>query len=359
MAQTATPNPVASLPPAASAQPKTQTSLDKLEGATSLLAPDAKLVLVSLPDAAKQKAGIATPPLPFARFATAFVDEAPTAPRDVRLEIPVRGAVAPGETLVASFYLRGQGKINPITGRPRVTLALEPVAGFVDEGRAYSTFLTQDPRANTPPPVQGWRRFVVPFAAPQGFAPGSAKLSFYLGHAAQTIEIGGVQLQSFGNRVLPNEIETLPRRPSTPRYGSPFAYDDDSRNANAPWRLAANARIEKIRKGNLKIEVRDARNRPVSGATVRIEMTRHAFPFGTAVSAKRLLAPGEDNDKYREIVSSWFNHAVTENDLKWRQWEENSERAQQALGWLHARGIPTRGHTLVWGSWRYLPSTLR
>ena len=50
------------------------------------------------------------------------------------------------------------------------------------------------------------------------------------------------------------------------------------------WRTSAEARIDEHRKADLQVVVRDAAGEPVEGATVRAEMTRHAFKFGTAVN---------------------------------------------------------------------------
>ena len=51
------------------------------------------------------------------------------------------------------------------------------------------------------------------------------------------------------------------------------------------WRTSAEARIDQHRKVDLRIVVRDAAGEPVEGAAVRMEMTRHAFKFGTAVNS--------------------------------------------------------------------------
>ena len=54
---------------------------------------------------------------------------------------------------------------------------------------------------------------------------------------------------------------------------------------DAAWRKAAEARIEKIRKGDLTVLVKDAAGKPVPGAEVAVRMKKHAFLWGTAVSA--------------------------------------------------------------------------
>ncbi len=127
-----------------------------------------------------------------------------------------------------------------------------------------------------------------------------------------------------------------------------------------PWREAAEARIERIRKAELTVQVLRADGKPAEGVPVRVRMTKHAFGWGTAIAGRFLLGEGEDSDKYRRAILDNFNMAVLENDLKWPQWERDRETPLAALQWLHANGITrVRGHTLVWPGWRWLPKDLK
>lgn len=126
------------------------------------------------------------------------------------------------------------------------------------------------------------------------------------------------------------------------------------------WRAAADERIERIRKGELVIEVARRDGRPAAGIPLEVRMTRHAFGWGTAVAGRLLLAEGQDAERYRRALLDNFNMAVLENDLKWPQWERDRQTALGALQWLHAHGITrVRGHTLVWPGWRWLPPGLK
>jgi GH35 family endo-1,4-beta-xylanase len=127
------------------------------------------------------------------------------------------------------------------------------------------------------------------------------------------------------------------------------------REPDAPWRRAAAERIEKIRKGDLSVAVKDADGRPVSDATVTVRMRRHAFDFGSAVAARALFAETADNEKYRETIKRMFNMVVLENDLKWPDWERNREQSIRAVDWLRENGIRVRGHCLVWPAWNRMP----
>jgi endo-1,4-beta-xylanase len=151
---------------------------------------------------------------------------------------------------------------------------------------------------------------------------------------------------------------------------------------DAPWRAEAAARIDRHRKADLRVTVTDRLGRPLPDVTVMVAQLAHAYRFGTAVVSSRLVdAPRvfspesgitterwlADNARYREELLRNFNTTVTENDLKWPQWSysNNSPGVYDqdwtlgALDWLHDRGFVTKGHTLVWGSWRFTPPWLR
>lgn len=61
----------------------------------------------------------------------------------------------------------------------------------------------------------------------------------------------------------------------------------------------------------------------------------------------------EDAQRYRAELAQLFNYATLENALKWRPWELDPGMADGALAWLNEQGIPVRGHTMIWSSWRW------
>lgn len=177
-----------------------------------------------------------------------------------------------------------------------------------------------------------WKQFLVPFLAHRDFAVGEAALLFRLGYAKQSFELGGVQVVSFQKTRTVGSIRSR-------------GFDYPGIEANAPWRSAANARIDQYRKGNLSVKVVDANGNAVPGATVKVEMKRHAFPFGSAVDANRLFS----DQTYQNNVVKLFNRVVLENDLKWPSWECcNREVGLRALDFFKSKGISVRGHNLIW-----------
>jgi endo-1,4-beta-xylanase len=181
-----------------------------------------------------------------------------------------------------------------------------------------------------------WRLYSAPFKAQLGYAAGNGAARFRLGYNKQSFELGGVVLKNYGN--------SLPLS-SLPTGGFTYA----GRSANAPWRAAANARIEQLRKGDATIKVVDQGGNPISGAAIKLEMQRHAFPFGSSVTPADMFEASPDGQKYQAIIPTLFNRVVVENDLKWPDWEEYGRpQALRALDFFASKGIAVRGHNLVW-----------
>lgn len=191
-----------------------------------------------------------------------------------------------------------------------------------------------------------WKKFNFPFNAVADAAPGEALLNLRLGYLPQIIEIGGITLRNYGKNA---SLESLPF--TSPSY--------EGRELDADWRKAANERIEKLRKADLKIVVRDKSGRPVPNAQIRIAQTRHAFAFGSAVSAKTLLSEEPKDREYQNQVKGLFNKVVFENDLKWARWDADRETPREAITWLRDNKIAVRGHVLVWPGWGHLPTDLQ
>jgi endo-1,4-beta-xylanase len=181
-----------------------------------------------------------------------------------------------------------------------------------------------------------WTLYSLPFKALRDYSIGSAGARFRLGYNNQAFELGGVVLKNYAKT---QTIKSLPF--------SGFSYV--GREANAAWRTAADARINQLRKADLRIKVVNANGQVIPNATVKLEMQRHAFRFGTAVDAEKLLGTSADSIKYKKTILELFNHAVLENDLKWPNWEEYTRaRALQALQYFKANKITVRGHNLIW-----------
>lgn len=262
-------------------------------------------------------------------------------PWDMQVIAPVRQGLQRGDTLLLRFWARtvqtsdesGQGYVwaNIGEGRPPWTKSLDRTFAVLGE----------------------WQPFVAGGRCRRDYQPGDLNLSFGVGHTVQTIEIGGVELLNFGTSVSARDLPVT--RTTYP-----------GREPDAPWRAPAAERIRDIRTAPFTVRVTDAAGRPVEGAQVSVQMVRHAFEFGAAVTAWR-VADSEDsaNDRYRERILELFNAGSFVNILKWPPWEGNwgdrfsREIALGALKWMKDNGIAFRGHVLVWPSWSHVPRSMR
>ncbi len=195
--------------------------------------------------------------------------------------------------------------------------------------------------------VSVWRQIFVPFKSVDNYGPNGAKANFRLGYAPQIIQIGGVQVYNYKKTL---SLEDLPKTKITYPGIEP----------DAPWRAEAQARIDQYRKGDIKIIVKDDQGVAVENAEISVDMQKHAYKFGSAVGAERLMGNSEDSEIYRETILTCFNRVVLENDLKWARWENLTRRETtlEALDWLHDNDIEIRGHCLVWPGWSKMPGDL-
>lgn len=201
-----------------------------------------------------------------------------------------------------------------------------------------------------------WKMFTIKTEhLPVDFPAGSLALRFMMGHKKQTIEIGGVAWMVFGKGA---DIAKMPQ----PDWNYP------GRAADSPWRKEAQKRIEKYRKGDFTIVVKDSKGKPVRDAEVNVDMKKHAFGFGTAINFWAFHGniggmSEEDVQKFREYSTKYFNSVTTENCLKWHIYDKLRKKRlddlKQMLKFYHDNGMRIRGHVLVWPSFYRLPNRLK
>ncbi len=250
-----------------------------------------------------------------------------------------RRAIAKGEVLMVRFFARSVAS-NDETGKARVQLVVR--RNGVDFNSSIETAVSVG---------RDWTEFLFPFPAGRDFAVEECAFMFRFGFKRQTIEIGGLDVLFYGTS-LP--LAALPR--------TRFTYA--GREAGAPWRQAALARIEQLRKGDFAVRVTDAAGRSLSGATVRIDQRKAAFQFGSALQFERLVKDTPENLLYRQKALELFNAASPENDWKAvtlaGDWGPgfNLEQSLAGVRWLRAHGLHARGHVLVWPGWKNHPKSL-
>ncbi len=257
---------------------------------------------------------------------------------DVQVHAMTTQPVKRGDVLLATFHFR-----------------TEWAPDESGEGQTEFVFeLAKDPWTKSVSyPIRAsrqWKQVFVPFVSAEDYAAGEAHWIFRLGFSPEIIDIGGVTLENFGRKLA---LVDLPKTKLV--YGG--------MEADAPWRAAAEERIEKLRKADLSVLVKDKSGAPVPGASVKLTQKKQAFGWGTCAPAE-LLVSGS-NQRFQDLIPELFNTVTLENDLKWvplaGDWGSSFtlERAKRAVAWLKAKDLAVRGHVLVWPGWKNSPRYLK
>jgi GH35 family endo-1,4-beta-xylanase len=274
---------------------------------------------------------------PFERALRLEIKERSGNPWDVQLRLPVARAVQVGDVLLATIHLKAEPGHGDAAARTEFVMELgrEP----------WSKSVSYPIRAGAE-----WQKVHVRYTAQRSYAAGEAQLLFRLGYEPQTLLIGGVSVENFGQKLALSDLPT-----------TKLSYP--GMQADAAWRSAAAARIDKLRKQDLAVVVQDRNGNAVAGADIIVHQTKQAFGFGSAVVAQKLTRPG--NEQYKQLTAELFNTAVFENNLKWQplagDWGEGwtVDVALKGVDWLTQHGIQARGHVLVWPGWKNLPRSLK
>nr|UOX27647.1 cellobiohydrolase [uncultured bacterium] len=257
---------------------------------------------------------------------------------DVQIRASSAAPVERGDALLFTMYFRTEASLEE-SGQGQSEFVFEQATDPWTKSVTYPVGAAAE-----------WTKMYVPFLAQESYEAGAAQLAFRLGYAPQTIEFAGLQLVNYGKDLT---LADLPRTQVT----YPGSAED------APWRAEAQARIEKIRKAPLTIRVQDASGKPVAGATVRAQLVRNDFDFGTCAPAALLLDPKQK--QFQEVIPRLFNMVTLENDLKWQplagEWggQFTLDRAKAAVKAVEGWGLDVRGHVLVWPGWQNLPAKLK
>jgi endo-1,4-beta-xylanase len=218
------------------------------------------------------------------------------------------------------------------------------------------------------PGGQQWHRIHLPMTVSHDFGDeGLFKMMFTFAHQDQEIEFGGLAAIVFP--------------PGTPKERLPHEQlnlDYPGRAPDAAWRKAAEERIERIRKGDLQIAVVDASGKPVPDAQVSVELTRHAYKFGS--NAPALILPGTKvkpiNADFARVIKapepikakaiaafrSYFN--IANGGFTWSTWDGADMRISRddqmaQVRWLHEAGKPIECVQVVYPGTEFLSPRIR
>ena len=176
-------------------------------------------------------------------------------------------------------------------------------------------------------PSKEWKRVYMRATATKdhtdlGFRPGMYK---------GVVEVKNFLLYNLGTDVTTDQLRAL---------NYPLNYEDHTRDAQ--WRKEALDRIEKHRKGDFKVIVKDSKGNVIPDAQVEFDMFESEYLFGTTFGATT-------NKTKNEKFNTYFNTAVHSHNLKWGPYTENPKKAREDLNHAKKMGVKHfRGHAIVW-----------
>jgi GH35 family endo-1,4-beta-xylanase len=279
----------------------------------------------------------------FARAMRITVEKAGQ-PWDVQAQIPMPRDIAKGEVFLMRYWVRTlqtaheshQGSLNV-----KIEQVNSPHAGVAGGAISFA---------------DGWTEMWARGEASADLPKGTTNIKIFAGDARQVVEIGGIEVWSFG---VGHDLSSLPFTRMT--YVG--------RELDAPWRKEAQKRIESLRTAPLSVQVVGRDGLPLPGARVEIEQTRNAFQFGIEYRTGKVV---DSKDPYlavqREMIPKLFNTVVF-GDLKWQprlgEWGPEFDPAFTipALRWARDHDLSVRGHVMIWPGtekdWGNLPGFIR
>ncbi|MCL1920267.1 MAG: endo-1,4-beta-xylanase [Kiritimatiellaeota bacterium] len=122
--------------------------------------------------------------------------------------------------------------------------------------------------------------------------------------------------------------------------------------AQEGWLEQANARIEEHRKAPCRIRVTKG-GEPVANASVRMDMTRNEFLFGSNIFKLDENKTPQDNQAYAERFAGLFNFATLGfywSSYEWKRGSPGYAKSEKVAAWCKEHGITAKGHPLVWNT---------
>jgi len=226
--------------------------------------------------------------------------------------------------------LEGEGKAGDAM---LIRFAARRVSGGDDSGYAKLKVQVEVPVKFTKAVFEevnfdnNWEYYQIPFTMIEN----SVNVAVRFGYGVQKVEFADFQIYNFGKvdlKYLPRNNQSLITEELKP---------------DAQWRKDATHRIQKERKGNFKVVVRDTDGNIIPDAKVKADMFEHEFQFGSILKNQDSTNPKTD---YGRTFIENFNSAVFESHTKPGLYDPTIVR--QGLNNAKKNGIKTfRGHCIV------------
>ena len=124
-------------------------------------------------------------------------------------------------------------------------------------------------------------------------------------------------------------------------------------SVHVPWKLdGAEDRIEKIRKGNVKLKFNTSKRLSKKNANIELKLINHDFKFGVSFTQLRRFWGTDFGKTYLDRVSEVFNYATI--GMYWQLTDERIRNNKlvkyysEILNWASKNDFRLKGHPLMW-----------
>ena len=167
-----------------------------------------------------------------------------------------------------------------------------------------------------------------------------SRLCIGVGYKPQIIQIAGLKVINYKDTVSLSQL--LPDA-----VGGYKGMEED-----ALWRKEANRRIEKYRKNDMYISVKDESGKPIEDVDVNVDMTKSEFIYGDTVMRREFLDMNPDlksTELQNEFYEKYLN-TIIDSFIKWEvsYYDDGRNSIQTANHALSVLKKQVRAHCLLW-----------
>ncbi len=244
-----------------------------------------------------------------------------------------------GDTLVVSFDVK---VANPTADFNIIQLQLEETTSGKYLKNIWETILID----------QEWKSYIYAIPAKDGYN----EFGIRPGYSACDVYIKNFKITNYEDKIKPENIKMntndyeeskkLVKLGLIQATAAPFdeTYAEEYSSKDAQWRKDAFDRIEKYRKGDFKVVVKDKNGNIIPDADVKFSMFETEYRIGTAIDGYLAGTP-----ELREKLNKYFNTVVNEHNMKWGPYEQNPKEARKQIDAAKKLGMKhIRGHAFVW-----------
>lgn len=237
-----------------------------------------------------------------------------------------RGDFESGDVGLMTFWARAT-KITDESGVAKLRPAVEQV-GEWQKASEVEVSITSE-----------WKKYYLPlYSGIYTLKAGASHLTYSVGFKPQIIQLADIKMVNYNQDVSVNVFY--------PELYQPYKGMEDDHL----WKKHAWKRVDKYRKNDMVVNVRDKDGNPIEGANVSVDMTENEFMMGLAIIYNEILGLDDDGEitaKKLDVLDQ-FNTVIDGLEMKIFECYDSMRRPRRFVNKALEMGKRTRAHALAW-----------